>query len=90
MMRDYSKLPYSDLQINNAINRTIVGRNADRNRIILKLSLLHGFSYEQIEEWLELNESLPERYKIKVKQIGRTVRSGESKVYAYLHGKHDL
>lgn len=84
-MRDYSKLPFSDYQINDAIDRTIVGRNAERNRIILKLSLLHGYSYEQIEEWLELNENLPERYKVKVKQIGRVVRSGESKVYAYLH-----
>ncbi len=83
-MRDYSKLPFSDYQINDAIDRTIVGRNAERNRIILKLSLLHGYSYEQIEEWLELNENLPERYKVKVKQIGRVVRSGESKVYAYL------
>lgn len=84
-MRDYSKLPFSDYQINYAIDRTIVGRNAERNRIILKLSLLHGYSYEQIEGWLELNENLPERYKVKVKQIGRVVRSGESKVYAYLH-----
>lgn len=84
-MRDYSKLSFSDFQINDAIDRTIVGRNAERNRIILKLSLLHGYSYEQIEEWLELNEDLPERYKVKVKQIGRVVRSGESKVYAYLH-----
>ena len=83
-MRDYLKLPFSDYQINDAIDRTIVGRNAERNRIILKLSLLHGYSYEQIEEWLELNENLPERYKVKVKQIGRVVRSGESKVYAYL------
>ena len=83
-MRDYSKLPFSDYQINDAIDRTIVGRNAERNRIILKLSLLHGYSYEQIEEWLELNENIPERYKVKVKQIGRVVRSGESKVYAYL------
>lgn len=84
-MRDYSKLSYSDLQISEAIDRVIVGKNADRNRIILRLALLHGFTYEQIDEWLSLNENLPARYKIKVKQIGRVVRSGEVKVYQKLH-----
>ena len=83
-MRDYSKLSYSDLQISEAIDRVIVGKNADRNRIILRLALLHGFTYEQIDEWLSLNENLPDRYKIKVKQIDRVVRSGEVKVYQRL------
>lgn len=84
-MRDYSKENFTDLNIDNAIDRVVVGKNADRNRIILKLSLLHGFSYEQIEEWLELQDDLPDRYKIKVKQIGRVVRSSEAKVYKQLH-----
>lgn len=88
-MRDYSKLNYSDLQINEAIDRTIVGRNAERNRIILKLALLHGFTYEQIDEWLRLNDDLPKHYKIQVKQIGRVVRSGELKVYQRLHSEYD-
>ena len=89
-MRDYSKLSYSDLQISEAIDRVIVGKNADRNRIILRLALLHGFTYEQIDEWLNLNKNLPDRYKIKVKQIGRVVRSGEVKVYQRLHHENDL
>ena len=88
-MRDYSKLSYSDLQISEAIDRVIVGRNADRNRIILRLALLHGFTYEQIDEWLSLNENLPDRYKIKVKQLGREVRSGAVKVYQRLHHEYD-
>ena len=88
-MRDYSKLSYSDLQISEAIDRVIVGKNADRNRIILRLALLHGFTYEQIDEWLSLNENLPDRYKIKVKQIGRVVRRGEIKVYQRLHHEYD-
>lgn len=88
-MRDYSKLNYSDLQISEAIDRVIVGKNADRNRIILRLALLHGFTYEQIDEWLRLNESLPKHYKIQVKQIGRVVRSGELKVYRRLHKEYD-
>ena len=88
-MRDYSKLSYSDLQISEAIDRVIVGKNADRNRIILRLALLHGFTYEQIDEWLSLNENLPDRYKIKVKQIGRVVRSDEVKVYQRLHHEYD-
>jgi len=88
-MRDYSKLNYSDLQISEAIDRVIVGKNADRNRIILRLALLHGFTYEQIDEWLRLNDSLPKHYKIQVKQIGRVVRSGELKVYQRLHREYD-
>lgn len=88
-MRDYSKLPFYDWQISEAIDRVIVGKNADRNRIILRLALLHGFTYEQIDEWLSLNENLPDRYKIKVKQIGRVVRSGEVKVYQRLHHEYD-
>ena len=88
-MRDYSKLNYSDLQISEAIDRVIVGKNADRNRIILRLALLHGFTYEQIDEWLRLNDSLPKHYKIQVKQIGRVVRSGELKVYQRLHKEYD-
>jgi hypothetical protein len=88
-MRDYSKLNYSDLQISEAIDRVVVGKNADRNRIILRLALLHGFTYEQIDEWLRLNDSLPKRYKIQVKQIGRVVRSGELKVYQRLHKEYD-
>ena len=88
-MRDYSKLNYSDLQISEAIDRVIVGKNAERNRIILRLALLHGFTYEQIDEWLRLNDSLPKHYKIQVKQIGRVVRSGEQKVYQRLHKEYD-
>lgn len=88
-MRDYSKLNYSDMQISEAIDRVIVGKNADRNRIILRLALLHGFTYEQIDEWLRLNDSLPKHYKIQVKQIGRVVRSGELKVYQRLHREYD-
>ena len=84
-MRDYSKLNYSDMQISDAIDRVIVGKNADRNRIILRLALLHGFTYEQIDEWLSKNDALPERYKIKVRQIARVVSSGERKVYEHLH-----
>ena len=84
-MRDYSKLRYYDVEISDAIDRTTVGRNADRNNLILRLSLLRGFTYEQIEEWLYLNESIPVRYKIKAQQIGRIVRSGEKKVYKQLH-----
>ena len=84
-MRDYSKLPFTDLEIDEAIDRVIVGKNAERNKTILRLALLRGFTYEQIDEWLSLNNDIPERYKIKVKQIGRVVRSGEVRVFRQLH-----
>ncbi len=83
-MRDYSKLNYHDFQISEAIDRVIVGKNADRNRIILRLALLYGYTYEQIDDWLRCNENLPKHYKIQVQQIGRVVRSGETKVFNHL------
>lgn len=64
---------YCDEQIIETINKWTVGKFAERNRMILKLRLVDGYTYEQIEQWLYLNEDIPEAYKIKVKQISRVI-----------------
>jgi hypothetical protein len=64
---------YSDEIIGEAIDRWVVGRFAERNRIILKLRLIDGYTYEQIEEWLYLNDDIRQSYKIKTKQISRVI-----------------
>ena len=67
------KQRYSDEQIINAIDRWVVGKNAERNRIILKLRFVDGYTYDQIDDWLNRNNELPERYKIQTRQIARVV-----------------
>lgn len=68
-MRDYSRT-----EIVNAIDEYIVGtKYAERNRIILKLRYIDGYTYEQIAEWLYLNEDIPQSYKIGAKQISRVI-----------------
>jgi hypothetical protein len=75
---------YSDEMIAEAIDRWVVGRFAERNRIILKLRLIDGYTYEQIEEWLYLNENIRDSYKIKSKQISRVISEWSLIIYEQL------
>lgn len=75
---------YSDEMIAEAIDRWVVGRFAERNRIILKLRLIDGYTYEQIEEWLYLNEDIRDSYKIKSKQISRVISEWSLIIYEQL------
>lgn len=75
---------YSDEMLSDAIDHWIVGKFAERNRIILKLRLIHGYTYEQIEEWLYLNKDVPDRYKIKAKQISRVISEWTLVVYDHI------
>lgn len=53
-------LTYSEIE--SAINEHIVGRNAQRNRAVLKRRLLDGLTFEQIAE--EFNLSVRQTYNI--------------------------
>lgn len=53
-------LTYSEIE--SAINEYIVGRNAQRNRAVLKRRLLDGLTFEQIAE--EFNLSVRQTYNI--------------------------
>lgn len=47
---------YSRPEIENLIDKYIVGRNAIRNRQILKDKLIDGLTYEQIAEKVDLTD----------------------------------
>ena len=78
-MRDYS-----EEELTKGIDQWITGKNAERNRIILKMRLIHGYTYEQIAECLHVNEDLPERYKLGVKQISRVISEGSIKLFNHI------
>ena len=50
------KIMYSRSEIENLIDTYIVGRNAIRNRQILKDKLIDGLTYEQIAEKVDLTD----------------------------------
>ena len=77
-MKDYSR---TDLE--NGINEWIVGRNAERNRYILKLKLIDGLSYLAIANKLN-QESMPDSYKIDVRQIQRIIRKSETILFRHI------
>lgn len=78
-MRDYS-----DEELINGINKWITGKNAEHNRIILKLRHVHGYTYEQISEYLHNNKELPDRYKLGVKQISRVINDESLRLFSHI------
>lgn len=77
-MKDYSR---SELE--NGINEWIVGRNAERNRLILKLKLIDGLSYLEIASILCSSE-YPDSYHIDVRQIQRVIRKTETVLFRHI------
>lgn len=68
-MKDYSRT-----QIENAIEEWIIGKNAERDRKILKRRLIDGICYEPLAEEFELS----------VPQIKRIVYKGEEKIFKHI------
>ena len=68
MIRDYS---YSEIEY--GINEWVVGKNAERDKIILKLKLLKGYSYKRIADYIN-NDEFPPEYHLEVRQIQRVIR----------------
>lgn len=77
-MKDYSRT-----ELENGINEWIVGRNAERNRFILKLKLIDGLSYVEIANILNTSET-PDSYKIDVRQIQRVIRKTETILFRHI------
>lgn len=77
-MRDYSA---SELE--KGINEWIVGRNAERNRLILRLRLIRGYSYMEIANHLNSDE-YPASYNIEVRQIQRVIRKYSSILFRHI------
>lgn len=61
---------YSRTKIEHAIDEWIVGRNAERNRAILKRRLIDGICYEP----------LAEEFNLSVRQVKNIVYKGEERI----------
>ena len=57
-----------------AIDKWIIGRNAERNRQILKRRILDGITYDRLAEEFELS----------VRQVKNIVYHGEEKIYKHI------
>lgn len=68
-MKDYSRT-----EIENAIDEWIIGKNAERDRKILKRRLIDGICFEPLAEEFELS----------VPQIKRIVYKGEEKIFKHI------
>ena len=65
---------YSRTEIEQAIDEWIVGRNAERNRAILKRRLIDGICYEPLAEEFDMS----------VRQIKNIIYKGQEKVLKHL------
>ena len=77
-MRDYSRP-----ELEEGIDRWIVGRNAERNRIIMRLKLIDGWSYQRIADYLNA-EDQPDYYRIEVRQIQRVIKKGRTVLFKHI------
>ena len=67
-------IEHSRTEIEHAIDEWIVGRNAERNRTILKRRLIDGICYEPLAEEFDLS----------VSQVKRIVYKLEQKIFQFL------
>jgi len=65
---------HSRTEIEHAIDEWIIGRNAERNRAILKRRLIDGICYEP----------LAEEFNLSVSQVKRIVYKLEQKIFQFL------
>lgn len=68
-MKDYSRT-----EIESAIDEWIVGKNAQRNRNILKSRLIDGLTFEELSE----------EYDMSVRQIQNIVYKSQEKIFKHL------
>ena len=68
-MKDYSRT-----EIESAIEEWIVGKNAQRNRNILKSRLIDGLTFEELSE----------EYDMSVRQIQNIVYKSQEKIFKHL------
>ena len=68
-MRDYSRT-----EIESAIDEWIVGKNAQRNRSVLKSRLIDGLTFEELSE----------KYDMSVRQIQNIVYKSQEKIFRHL------
>lgn len=78
-MKDYS---YSEIE--NGINEWIVGRNAARDRMIMRYWLIDGYSANRISNILKADESLDESDKLEPRQIQRIISKRRTVLFRHI------
>lgn len=81
-MREYSKE-----EVLACIDNWIIGKNAERNKLILDLKIVRGWSYERVASWLASevdNGNYPPEYKVEVRQLKRIVYKGQETLFRHL------
>lgn len=68
------KLDISRSQIEHLIDEWIIGRNAERDRLIMKRRLIDGICYEPLAEEFDLS----------VRQIKNIVRKSEIRIFKHM------
>ena len=64
----------SRTDISNAIDEWVIGRNAERNRAILKRRLIDGITYEKLAEEFDMS----------VRQVQNIIYKYQNKIFAHL------
>lgn len=78
-MKDYS---YSEIE--NGINEWIVGKNAARDRMIMRYWLIDGYSVNRISNILKADESLDESDKLEPRQIQRVISKRRTILFRHI------
>ena len=77
-MKDYSRS-----EVENGRNEWIIGKNGERNRLIMKLKLIDGLSYQAIADILN-SDDMPSSYHIEVRQIQRIIRECRTTLFRHI------
>ena len=73
-------------QYDHAIDQWILGRNAERDRIILRMYLFDGITYEQMQRRMDkLSEEIHDpRYGLSIDQIKKVVSKRKTELFTHI------
>lgn len=73
-------------QYDHEINQWILGRNAERDRIILRMYLFDGITYERMQRRLDqmARELNAPKYELSIDQIKKIVRKRKIELYKHI------
>ena len=73
-------------QYDHAIDQWILGRNAERDRIILKMYLFDGITYERMQRRLDrmAQELNAPKYGLSIDQIKKVIRKRKEELFKHI------
>ena len=73
-------------QYDHAIDQWILGRNAERDRIILRMYLFDGITYERMQRKLDLlaRELNAPKYELSIDQLKKVVRKRKEQLFKHI------